>query len=444
MKIFILKNAFLITLMFFFFLYFPAYAENRYNLEQLFDIAVQKAEIIAISREENLISGYQKDKAFSTLIPDVYAMAGHRRYSGKKSASMTFGPIPSFGSVSFDRMVQPENASNWGAGLKQELSLGGREFIAVSISKDAMKKSKYEINRVSEEYLMNVATTYFNVLKAIEAAHVAGSNRERLKVHRDSSEKRFIVGKDTKTILLRAEAELSGAEAQLVSTENGLELSKIILARLVGLETDFELEESSLKEPDNIEIELLLEKAYNNRSEMMQANLDKKISGKQVKYARGSYYPGLSINGVYSKTDTDPGGLNDVDEEIYIEAALTLPIFEGGFRKADVREAKARRRQSTLLYLDTKKNVSVEVKQAILNLTSEKKTLKSYEDQLVSSKENFKVISRQFDVGLASSVDFIDANTLLLMAETQLSKAYYNYQHAIIQLKKATGQLIKK
>ena len=121
---------------------------------------------------------------------------------------------------------------------------------------------------------------------------------------------------------------------------------------------------------------------------------------------------------------------------------MTLPIFEGGFRRADVAQAKAQRRQAALSYFDTKKSITVEVKDAYLDYLTESQNLKSYQDQLVYANDNYRLVSRQFDVGLASSVDYIDANTLLLTSERRVSEAYYNYQHAIVRLKKAMGKLL--
>ena len=84
----------------------------------------------------------------------------------------------------------------------------------------------------------------------------------------------------------------------------------------------------------------------------------------------------------------------------------------------------------------------VEVKNAYLDYMTESRNLKSYQDQLVYAGDNYKLVSRQFDVGLASSVDYIDANTLFLTSERQVSEAYYNYQLAIVRLKKAMGRLL--
>jgi outer membrane protein len=429
----------------FFLIVTPTFANEMYTLKDLLKIALEKAETINITREDELISKYDKTKAISTIIPDISLYGSHRRYTDEKRSGRRIN-IPGTDSyVNIDSIVQPESSSNWGARLDQSYSLGGREFIGISIAKENIKRSKYEVERVSEDYLMEVANAYFSVLMAKRNVEIAKANRDRLKTHKDDAEKRYLVGEDTKTVLLRAEAELSGSESDLVREKNNLKFAKIYLARLVGIGLNYDINEVDLEEPDMTDINKLLTVAYDNRPEIKQTELDKIIFDKQIKYARSAFFPDLGIEGVYSKTDLDPERAEDgtvADESIYFGLSMTFPVFEGGFRRADVAQAKAQRRQAALSYFDTKKSINVEVKDAYLDCLTESRNLKSYKDQLVYAKDNYRLVSRQFNVGLASPVDYIDANTLLLTSERQVSDAFYNYQLAIVRLKKAIGRLM--
>jgi outer membrane protein len=97
-----------------------------------------------------------------------------------------------------------------------------------------------------------------------------------------------------------------------------------------------------------------------------------------------------------------------------------------------------------LAYEDFKKSVGIEVASAYLDLVTQKGTLKYLEDQVVYARDNFNAVSKQFEFGLAQSLDVMDANTLLVTAERNLSEAVYNYQFAILKMKKATGTLLKE
>jgi outer membrane protein len=86
-----------------------------------------------------------------------------------------------------------------------------------------------------------------------------------------------------------------------------------------------------------------------------------------------------------------------------------------------------------------KKEIALEVKAAHLELATQKGILSFLEDQLLFARENYHAVSRQFEVGLADSLDVLDANTLLVSAERKAAAAALRLQFASLRLKKAAG-----
>jgi len=86
----------------------------------------------------------------------------------------------------------------------------------------------------------------------------------------------------------------------------------------------------------------------------------------------------------------------------------------------------------------------MEVDGAYLGMITQKGSLAYLTDQLRFAKDNYYAVSRQFEVGLASSLDVMDANNLLVASEQQLAEATYTYQLSILKIKKATGSLLKE
>jgi len=408
-----------------------AYAVE-YSLEDLYRIALERSEQIKISEEDLYIAERGKDKATAALLPTVSAFSDYTKYNKKK--------LGSAGSL-----IQPESSTSWGVRLDQSLSLGGRELTAFKISKENIEKSKYDLYAVKENYLFNVSSAYYDVLKAKKTLEIARANRERLTKHRDAAATRLKVGEVTKTDLLRAQAELSGSQSEVVRAENGLKLARAVLARLVGLSRDYDIKASDFKKETLEEFALgsLVEKAITERAELKSFILQKSIAEEQVTFAKGAYWPTLSIQGVYARVDESPATAFLVKDDIFGVLSLTFPFFEGGLRKAEVRETEAKQRQAELAIEDLKKSIAIEVENAYLDFMTQKDVLKSLEDQLKFARENFTSISKQYEFGLAHSIDVIDSNTLLVTAERQFTDAHYNYQLSILKVEKATGTLLK-
>lgn len=404
---------------------------QEYSLDDLYRIAFEQSERIKISEEDLYIAERVKDKAVSVLLPRLSVFGSYSKYSEDKQLST--------GSV-----IQPGDSTSWGLRLDQSFSISGREITALNISKENIEKSRYELRAVQEAYLFNVALAYYDVLRAHKAVEIAKSNLDRLAKHRDVAAIRLRIGEVTKTDLLRAEAELSRARAELVKSENNLRLAKAILARVVGISGDFDIkEEVGSKEDTADNLDSLKQTAYAERAEMKSSELHKRIAEEQLKYARGAYWPTISIEGVYSRKEETPASAFLIEESLYVGLRLNLPLFEGGLRKAEVAEAEARKRQSELIYDDLKKTIGIEVENAYLDFQTQKGILKSLQDQVTYATDNYKYLSRQYQFGIASSIDVIDANTLLITAERQLADAAYNYRLALIRLQRVTGQMLK-
>ncbi|MEW6326570.1 MAG: TolC family protein [Thermodesulfobacteriota bacterium] len=403
-----------------------------YSLDDLYRMALERAERIKISEEDLYITERGKDKALAVLLPRLSAFGDYTRYSDDKTSASGF-------------IIQPEDSTSWGLRLDQTLSLSGRELTALKISKENIEKSRHDLYAAREEYLFRVSSAYYDVLRAKKTVEIAKASVDRLTKHRDAAAIRLKVGEVTKTALLRAEAELSGVKSELVKVENGLKLAKAVLARLVGISEDYELKESDVKAETFKDRSLvsLKEEAIRERSEVRSMDIQRKAAEDQVRYVRGAYWPTVSVEGVYRRKEDSPASTFVLEETAYGGLILTFPFFEGGLRKAEVKEAKAKQRQSELIYEDLKKTINIEVENAYLDLITQRQILKSLEDQLTFARDNYNATSKQFEFGLADSLDVMDANTLLATAERQLAEARLNYQLADLQLKRATGTLLK-
>ena len=403
---------------------------KEYSLDELYRIALERAERIKLSEEDLYVAKTGKDKALSLLLPKLSAFGNYTKYTTDKYNDM--GTI-----------LQPDKATSWGVRADESLSLSGRELTALSISRENIVKSQHDLYATREGYLLNIASAYYDVMKAKKALDIAESNLERLIKYRNAAEKRLKVGEVTKTVLLRAQGELSGARSDAIKAINALELAKAVLARTVGIEGDFQLKEAPPEDMNITTESSFQEMAFSGRADLKSLEIQKKMAEEQVKYAKGAFWPTLSASGVYTSWDQSPETQTLVRDSTYGLLSLNFPFFEGGLRRAEVREARARERQSALVYDDFKKSIGIEVQSAYLDLVTQKGIIKYLEDQVVYARDNFNAVSKQFEFGLAQSLDVMDANTLLVTAERNLAEAVYNYQVAILKMKKATGTLLK-
>jgi outer membrane protein len=413
---------------------------KEYSLEELYSLALKRSEAVKIAEEEVYISEREKDRAIAVLLPTISTFGEYTRYTKERKK--------------YNFIIIPEYSTSWGLRLDQSFSLSGRELTALRIAKESIKKSHLDLDSVKEDYLLSVASAYYDVLKSKKELEIATANVQRLTRHRDAAKTRLKVGEITKTVLLRAEAELLGAQSELIRAENNLKLAKTILARIVDLNEEYDVKEREIEPKDNWlkeltnncqlpTIECLKQTALSEKAEIKALEIKRRIARDEVKYTKGLYWPSLSIEGVYLRREEHPSSSFVIDENIYGGLRLNFPFFEGGLRRAEVRQARARLRQIEYELSDLKDSIKIEVENAYLDLLTLSGILEKLEAEKEYAEENYKSVSRQFEYGLADSIDVMDANTLLVTAERKLASARYDYQMAILKLRRATGTLLK-
>lgn len=407
---------------------------QEYALKDLYQQALQNSERIKFAEENVYIAQMVKNKAWAVLIPKVTAFGQYNRFSEGK-----YGAPPAYSTV----VIQPEQSSSWGVRADQAFSLSARELDALKIAGQSITKSEFDLSAAREDFVLAVAASYYDVLRAKKALEIAAANVERLTQYRQSAEKRVKVGELTKTALLRADGELSGARADYVRATNALHLTRAALVRITGVEETFRLREGDIPSAAPDLFENLRDTALTSRSDLKSYDMQTQIAEQQVKYARGAFWPNIGLYAIYNGADQSPSSGTFNRESVLAGVSLNFPFFEGGLRVAELKEAKARERQSRLAYSDLKKNVDIELKSAYLELETQKGSLTFLEDQLVFAQDNYNAVLRQYENGLATSLDVMDANALLLSSERNVAEALYGYQLAHLKVKRSSGTLLK-
>ena len=420
---------------------------QEYTLSDLYQQALKNSEKMKMAQENLYIAQYGKDKAWAVLMPRVTAYGTYNRFSEEKyNVSQMTLPLPApLEPVTIESsvLVQPSESGTWGVRADQSFSLSARELTALKVTGQTITKSVYDLDATKSDFVLIVASAYYDVMKAKKALEITAANMERLTSYRNSVEKRVTVGELTKTALLRSEGELSGARADYLKATNAFQLARFALVRITGIEDEFRLKETALPEQDDVAFTQLRSIAFDKRADLKSYDMQVQIAEGYVTFARGAFWPNVNLAAIYNRVDQNPAAETLNRESLMGMVSLQFPFFEGGLRVAEYREARAKERQAKLAYDDFKKNVDIELQGAYLDLQTQKGALQFSEDQLTFAQENYGAVARQFDNGLATNLDVMDANSLLLSAERSVADAYYSYQLAYLRVKRSNGTLLK-
>ncbi|MCG8552133.1 MAG: TolC family protein, partial [Desulfobacterales bacterium] len=278
---------------------------------------------------------------------------------------------------------------------------------------------------------------------------VADAEVKRLDTYKDSVNEKLSVGSVTKTALYRAQAELSKAKTNQIVAINNVRTAKAGIVRLAGIEDQFSIASGDIQDVENFSVTLgqIKSHALENRYEIMEAKKDVEIARRTIAYEKGEYWPSIELEGGYREKDisydTGAGSQTEYDtEEAYIQAQLVFTLYDGGLRRAQVRQASARLRQAKQSLSNEEKAIILESKQSFLEFNTAKSTLINLADEVKSAEENYNAVQMQFRYGMADSIDIMDANTLLVDAQRRISNARSSFYLSILKIIYTQGNIL--
>jgi outer membrane protein len=247
------------------------------------------------------------------------------------------------------------------------------------------------------------------------------------------------VGVLTQTDVLRARVQVAASGEQLERARNQYDIALENLALEIGLESvPGEITEPSEREFTPVPVSDLYQTAMEKRQDLHQAEKQVLVAEKRVDFEWADYFPNLSLEGQYTQTD-EPDLFYGEHDDWQATLKLSYPLFTGWRTTAQVDKAKSGLMQANEALNRLKKEIRNQVRSVYLDIQTQKKVIEQIEEQVKAADRNYQQVTAQFEQGLVTAVDQVDAFTALNEAENRLAQAYYSYQLDQIRMELVMG-----
>jgi outer membrane protein len=182
-----------------------------------------------------------------------------------------------------------------------------------------------------------------------------------------------------------------------------------------------------------------------NRTEIKEAKKNLEIAEKTVKFKKSDYWPTVELEGGYKETDIQydaaATSMKDDMEDTYITGSLVFTFYDGGLRRATIKQALLDQKKAEKALTLQEKKISLDSKTSFLDYETAKSTLDNLQDEVNYAEETFNAVQMQYNYGMADSIDIMDANTLLVSAQRRISDARYKYYISVLRIIYTKGDL---
>ncbi len=326
----------------------------------------------------------------------------------------------------------------------------GKREGAVQAARETLSATDYNYKTAVDAVVLGVKQAYYAYLEAKALVNV----REDTVKSRDLLVKQtqgfYNVGTRARIDVVRAEANLYTAQADLIAATNAVQVAWVTLKNAMGVR---ELPERPLVEEAIVTtipytLEEAREIAYATRPELKSFEAQRRAQDQNIATARRGHLPDLIFDANWRRSNVSNGLTADkhvidtfpLQPAWQVQLSLNIPIFDGFRTTNRVEETlhtyyviKAQEEQQ-------RQQVALDVEQAYLTLVQLQQRIKANEAAAAAAKENLDLANGRYQVGVGSIIEVTDAQQLYTDAQTTYVRSLYDYKIADAQLSRAIGK----
>jgi len=418
---------------------------QQFSLEDCLRTAQENNQQLRNSQLDVTASDHMIKEVKSELLPTIN-IAGQFQYykdipSQYAPASAFGGPEGQYNKLTLN-MRQTTSAS-----LQVTQNLYNQTvFTGLKAARVVQEASSLQVNLTRENLIYNVTATYYSI-------QVLNDNLKRLEENISNLEKTIKVNKVLKDNELVSDNIHNRMLINLENLRNEYENQKLLQDKNMTLLKNLmniDMQQSVTVSPFDYSADLLEVDAgdISRRADIQLQKSQVRLSQYDKKSIVAGYYPVLTNSftfgyaGYYDEFSPFKQVNNDWIRSSYMQLTLKIPVFDG-FRKHHQIKQKEIAIQKDLNTLSMmKSNAAKEVEDATKNYHTNKHLWMSNKKSLELAEQLFTSSQSDYESGLTSITEFLDAQNDLSNARTNYSAALLNLKLAELSLKKANGTLI--
>jgi outer membrane protein len=308
--------------------------------------------------------------------------------------------------------------------VDQKIFQGFKGYNSLKKSELEYKKADYKLKQTEQQTILDTASAYFDFIFKNKNEIFNESNVNLFERQVESDSARLQKGEITLADLAQSESSLAGANADLIKATTELLASKTNFERITREEVpnanDLD-QKVDLNLPQTLQVALDI--AKQNNLDLLIAQLDYKISQKELNIEKAKLSPSASINYSKSKNNDFSSTIDKLDQET-VKATITWPIVKGGKNLSSVKKSSLVKQRFLLLSEDVENKVITNTTNVWSRYQSSQGVLLAIEAQLKAAEIANEGIVLEYDSGnTRSTLEVIQSTSLLLDARISFAKA---------------------
>lgn len=426
-------------------------AQEVLTLEECRQLAVEHNKELKISEEKIRIAGNEKKAAMTKYFPQISA-EGAYLWNQKDLNLVDMESLGAIGSLlpsGITDLLHLDIQHVWVAGvsLVQPIFMGTKIISYNQIAGYAKDLAESMHRKDLQDLIYKTDETYWQVISLVNKKKLADAYVALLRETDADMTEMVKNGIATEADVLSVKVKLNEAEMAQTKVDNGLALTRMLLAQICGLElsSPMLLADESLDDFSEAghSLDVDLNTAFENRMELRSLDLVTKIYKKKERIVLSDMLPNVAFTANYLATDPNlfHGFKNEFAGMFNVGVMVKVPIsgwWEGSYKR---NSAKAETLIRQWQLDDAREKIELQFHQSVYKVNEADKKLAASTKNMEKAEENLRHANLGFEEGVIPALNLMEAQTAWFSARSDLIDAQIEAKLSRVYLNKTVGKL---
>ncbi len=306
--------------------------------------------------------------------------------------------------------------------------------------------SELEAKVIVENTVAGISTAYYRLILELQRYQVLKETLRLSKARLSIAEAQYELGGAGKRDYLTAQVDYNSDSSLLITQEQIIQNSKVNINELLAIDPDKEyfIQDTTITIGDRLSLEALNENAFMENKQLLvnqRANNDAFL---QIQELQASRLPVINLNSSYTNSvfNSDAGFLLQNERQgLNYGGNVSLNLFSGLTLNRRIQSAKVNKRIQDYSLDQIEIQLKSDIQRSYNIYTKNLQLLKIEEVNYEVAKENSEIALERFRLGIASYLEFRDAQVNLLTAENRLITSIFQIKEQEIELLRLSGKI---
>ena len=328
-------------------------------------------------------------------------------------------------------------------GLQAEWTVfsSGATNAAIDASQFQRDAAARQLLSSRERIALNTFEAYARTWLAEQVTVVAKARVDTLSTRLEETNSRFEQGLVTRTDIALTEARLASAEAQYEAARAGVAAARAQLARLTGETRPEPIGPASFSYPDIGSLDAMLGRVLTNNPDLAAAQSALSSADARVKEASAQFGPKVSVRARATHGEDMFFFFEDPISDIGAFVTVEMPLYTGGMKQAAARGSIASKSLATAQLRQVRLQLTQATTSLWENISARRLALNAAQRAEAAASLAAEGSLKEYDAGLRTLVDTLDAENEYRDAELQSLRAETELRIAEAQLLSLSSEL---